>query len=231
MVRSGGYDPRRIPASVFERTKCQAPTPVEWSITSTESLFSIHLGNINFLKEKFRPLVEDPQNPPQNPEELDKINGAITIRLPMQDKKASDSPISRQERSSQEQDDEASDGPISRLERNSHENENTAGVVNAVKLKQGNECGIIEEKTGDLIKEKPFVFVFLSKTRVPVDEDVLLLQSGMLLLGLALVPVDEDVLLLPSGVLLPGLAQVPVEEDVLLLQSSMLLLGLAKLSL
>ncbi|KAI4386412.1 hypothetical protein MLD38_004344 [Melastoma candidum] len=147
MVRSGGYDPKRIPSSVFERSKCQSSAPVEWSIASTESLFSIHLGTINFSKEQFLPLMGDPQKP----EELDKIDGAVTLPPPLQGKKASDSQISQQERSSHEQDEEASDGPISQLERNSHENEDAAGEVNAVKLEQGNGCGIIEEKMGDLV--------------------------------------------------------------------------------
>ncbi|XP_019157048.1 PREDICTED: putative protein TPRXL [Ipomoea nil] len=39
-----GYDPNRIPFSVFGS---RSSAPMEWSVTSTESLFSIHMGNNN----------------------------------------------------------------------------------------------------------------------------------------------------------------------------------------
>ncbi|GMY15507.1 uncharacterized serine-rich protein C215.13-like [Fagus crenata] len=41
----------RIPSSVFSRTKSTAP--LEWSVTSNESLFSIHTGNTSFTKDQF----------------------------------------------------------------------------------------------------------------------------------------------------------------------------------
>lgn len=44
------YDPMRIPSSVFEGNK--STTPMEWSVASNESLFSIHLGNNSFTKER-----------------------------------------------------------------------------------------------------------------------------------------------------------------------------------
>lgn len=40
----------RIPSSVFARTKSTAP--MEWSVTSNESLFSIHTGNMSFTREQ-----------------------------------------------------------------------------------------------------------------------------------------------------------------------------------
>ncbi|XP_048134994.1 uncharacterized protein LOC125315074 [Rhodamnia argentea] len=49
MDRSGGYNPYRIPSTVFERSK--PSTPVEWSIASNESLFSIHIGNNSFSRD------------------------------------------------------------------------------------------------------------------------------------------------------------------------------------
>ncbi|XP_008793189.1 uncharacterized protein LOC103709549 [Phoenix dactylifera] len=42
MGKSDGYDPNRIPSSVFARTK--STTPMEWSVASNESLFSIQMG-------------------------------------------------------------------------------------------------------------------------------------------------------------------------------------------
>ncbi|GFP90408.1 hypothetical protein PHJA_001184700 [Phtheirospermum japonicum] len=43
-----GYDPNRIPTSIFS-TK---PTnPAEWSVASNESLFSIHMGNNSFSRD------------------------------------------------------------------------------------------------------------------------------------------------------------------------------------
>lgn len=49
MDLSGGYDPYRIPSSVFARSK--STTPMEWSVASNESLFSIHIGNTSFSKD------------------------------------------------------------------------------------------------------------------------------------------------------------------------------------
>ncbi|CAA6658886.1 unnamed protein product [Spirodela intermedia] len=49
MVRSKGPDDCRIPSSIFERTKSTAP--VEWSVASNESLFSIHAGNSSFSRD------------------------------------------------------------------------------------------------------------------------------------------------------------------------------------
>jgi hypothetical protein len=43
------YDPSRIPCSVFERSKSIAP--LEWSVASNESLFSLHIGNNSFSKD------------------------------------------------------------------------------------------------------------------------------------------------------------------------------------
>lgn len=51
MDRSGGYDPYRIPASVFASSK--STTPMEWSVASNESLFSIHVGNNSFSRDQF----------------------------------------------------------------------------------------------------------------------------------------------------------------------------------
>jgi hypothetical protein len=44
-------DPRRIPSSVFKRSK--SSTPADWSVTSNESLFSINVGNASFSMDHF----------------------------------------------------------------------------------------------------------------------------------------------------------------------------------
>ncbi|KAJ4960902.1 hypothetical protein NE237_020812 [Protea cynaroides] len=49
MGRSEEPDPYRIPSSVFARSKSTAP--VEWSVASNESLFSIHAGNNSFSRD------------------------------------------------------------------------------------------------------------------------------------------------------------------------------------
>lgn len=49
MDRHGGFDPTRIPSSVFERST--PATPMEWSAASNESLFSIHVGNYSFSRD------------------------------------------------------------------------------------------------------------------------------------------------------------------------------------
>lgn len=54
MDRTGGDSaasaPYRIPSYVFARTKSTAP--MEWSLNSNESLFSIHMGNMSFTREQ-----------------------------------------------------------------------------------------------------------------------------------------------------------------------------------
>lgn len=42
-------DPNRIPSSIFARTTA---TPMDWSVASNESLFSIHMGNASFSKDQ-----------------------------------------------------------------------------------------------------------------------------------------------------------------------------------
>nr|XP_028951796.1 uncharacterized protein LOC103402821 [Malus domestica] len=49
MDRCGGYDPYRIPTSVFSTSKSNKE--MDWSVASNESLFSIHLGNNSFSRD------------------------------------------------------------------------------------------------------------------------------------------------------------------------------------
>ena len=49
MVRNDVPDPNRIPSSIFTRTK--STSPMEWSVASNESLFSIHMGNSSFSRD------------------------------------------------------------------------------------------------------------------------------------------------------------------------------------
>ncbi|PKA63819.1 hypothetical protein AXF42_Ash004828 [Apostasia shenzhenica] len=51
MVRSDATDPNRIPSSVFTRSSASAASPMEWSVASNESLFSIHMGNTSFSRD------------------------------------------------------------------------------------------------------------------------------------------------------------------------------------
>ncbi|KAL2252373.1 UNVERIFIED_CONTAM: hypothetical protein Sindi_0032000 [Sesamum indicum] len=48
MGQPPGYDPNRIPASVFSS---KSGNPTEWSVASNESLFSIHMGNNSFSRD------------------------------------------------------------------------------------------------------------------------------------------------------------------------------------
>ncbi|XP_050229473.2 uncharacterized protein LOC126678622 [Mercurialis annua] len=48
MVQAGGYDPNRIPSSIFAS---KPTTPMDWSVASNESLFSIHMGNNSFSRD------------------------------------------------------------------------------------------------------------------------------------------------------------------------------------
>lgn len=49
MERPSGFDPNRIPPSVFVS---KSPSPMEWSVASNESLFSIHIGNNSFSRDR-----------------------------------------------------------------------------------------------------------------------------------------------------------------------------------
>ncbi|XP_022775890.1 uncharacterized protein DDB_G0271670 [Durio zibethinus] len=51
MDRLGEFDPYRIPSAVFARSK--VTTPMDWSIASNESLFSIQVGNNSFSRDHF----------------------------------------------------------------------------------------------------------------------------------------------------------------------------------
>ncbi|KAL0461576.1 UNVERIFIED_CONTAM: hypothetical protein Slati_0045200 [Sesamum latifolium] len=48
MGQPPGYDPNRIPASVFSS---KSGNPTEWSVASNESLFSIHMGYNSFSRD------------------------------------------------------------------------------------------------------------------------------------------------------------------------------------
>lgn len=59
MDRVGGYesyDPFRIPSAVFQKSR--SITPLEWSIASNESLFSIQVGNNSFSRDHVLMLSE-----------------------------------------------------------------------------------------------------------------------------------------------------------------------------
>lgn len=61
MVRNDPPEAYRIPSSVFERTKSTAP--MEWSVTSNDSLFSIHMGNNSFSGDQSILLDMSMENP------------------------------------------------------------------------------------------------------------------------------------------------------------------------
>ncbi|GAV65681.1 hypothetical protein CFOL_v3_09195 [Cephalotus follicularis] len=48
LIGNPGYDPNRIPTSVFGG---KPTTSMEWSVASNESLFSIHMGNCSFSRD------------------------------------------------------------------------------------------------------------------------------------------------------------------------------------
>lgn len=50
MDRKGEFDPQRIPSAVFARSK--SSTPMDWSIASNDSLFSIPVGNNSFSRDQ-----------------------------------------------------------------------------------------------------------------------------------------------------------------------------------
>ncbi|XP_020678074.1 uncharacterized protein LOC110096447 [Dendrobium catenatum] len=49
VIQSMVRDPNRIPSSIFARSPM---TPMEWSVASNESLFSIHMGNSSFTRDQ-----------------------------------------------------------------------------------------------------------------------------------------------------------------------------------
>lgn len=48
LMSSPSYDPNRIPSSVFGN---KPTSPMDWSVASNESLFSIHIGNNSFSRD------------------------------------------------------------------------------------------------------------------------------------------------------------------------------------
>ncbi|KAI4339404.1 hypothetical protein MLD38_024351 [Melastoma candidum] len=107
MDRLGGYQPRRIPASVFERSP--SSTPAEWSIASNDSLFSIHIGNISFTRDQFV-LSEDLRKSVEFPH-FDEAVSTIQAQ-------------------------EYDDGPIAELEKNFQDNENATRMSISVEEKR-----------------------------------------------------------------------------------------------
>lgn len=56
MGRPGAdYDPNRIPSSIFAS---KAASPMDWSVASNESLFSIGMGNNSFKSGELTPVIE-----------------------------------------------------------------------------------------------------------------------------------------------------------------------------
>jgi len=75
---NSGYDPSRIPSSIF----ASKPTsPMEWSVQSNESLFSLHLGNYSFSKDQFFAFNSKSGELPKNNEFI----GASTTLPPVQE--------------------------------------------------------------------------------------------------------------------------------------------------
>lgn len=56
-----GFDPNRIPASVFATNK--PASGMEWSVASNESLFSIQMGNMSFTRDQFNWMKSGELNP------------------------------------------------------------------------------------------------------------------------------------------------------------------------
>lgn len=71
MEKTGGYEPHRIPDSVFGRSSSAA---MDWSVASNESLFSLHLGNNSFSREQFLIMSGELYNSEElnKPDETDK---------------------------------------------------------------------------------------------------------------------------------------------------------------
>jgi hypothetical protein len=65
-----GYDPNRIPAEVFNHTK--SGSPVDWSVASNESLFSIHMGKSQELTAYYQAYADYAIFPPLDSKDKDK---------------------------------------------------------------------------------------------------------------------------------------------------------------
>ncbi|KAK8547060.1 hypothetical protein V6N13_099804 [Hibiscus sabdariffa] len=71
-----GFDPYRIPSSVFDRSK--SSNSADWSTTSNDSLFSIQIGSTSFFKDELFTLSTSPVASAADPDrtsfEFDKIS-------------------------------------------------------------------------------------------------------------------------------------------------------------
>lgn len=64
-----GYDPNRIPTEVFNHTK--SGNPVDWSVASNESLFSIHMGKSQELTAYYQAYADYALFPPLDSKDKD----------------------------------------------------------------------------------------------------------------------------------------------------------------
>lgn len=71
--RPSGYDPSRIPSSVFAGKPSSA---MDWSVASNESLFSIHVGNNSFSREQYLLMLN-------KSEELGKLDEIFSVPTPL----------------------------------------------------------------------------------------------------------------------------------------------------
>ncbi|TKY50183.1 hypothetical protein E2542_SST27640 [Spatholobus suberectus] len=62
-MSSPGYDPNRIPSTIFGN---RPTSPMEWSVASNESLFSLHLGNSSFSRDHAFPYNKSGELPRTN---------------------------------------------------------------------------------------------------------------------------------------------------------------------
>lgn len=75
-----GYDPNRIPSEIFSHTK--SGNPVDWSVASNESLFSIHMGKSQELTAYYQAYADYALFPPLDAKDKEMFTTVGDVKQP-----------------------------------------------------------------------------------------------------------------------------------------------------
>ncbi|KAH1215637.1 hypothetical protein GmHk_13G036730 [Glycine max] len=146
-LSSPEYDPNRIPSSIFNK-----PTsPMEWSVASNESVFSIHLGNNSFSRDYAFPFNNKSGELPRT-SDLPSMPATLP---PVQEVPAKDKNVDMERHSvSSDSSSETADSVRGHdHKKTSHETAGSVGeVVDLVKIENSEDIGtneVVLDKTPD----------------------------------------------------------------------------------
>ncbi|XP_010550267.1 PREDICTED: uncharacterized protein LOC104821167 [Tarenaya hassleriana] len=165
LIGMPGYDPNRIPASVFSG---RPSNPMDWSLASNDSLFSIHMGNFSFSGDQALAALarsgekqKSSSNPVppsvRDPDTFEEMKPELTDKN-MKQGEVSDDEGGGDEEIREEEGDEviepgSDDGSEISAETNRQEDEEGDDDEQQMQ-EQGGENEIVEEEDDDEVNEK-----------------------------------------------------------------------------